>query len=67
MIILSTKHYNIEAVYLPGDSYQTWFLDRKIVQGKYIVLDNITNGTERHVRKAYQDAVNGVQKTFSNF
>ena len=67
MIILSTKQYQIEAIILMGDTFKTWFLDRKIVQGKYIVLDNITNGTERHVRKAYQDAVNGVQKTFSNF
>jgi len=67
VIVLSTKHHQIEALTLPGDTFQTWFLDRKIVQGKYIVLDNITNGTERHVRKAFDEVMYGVQKTFDNF
>jgi len=67
VIVLSTKKYQIEAIHLPGDSFKTWFLDRKLNDGKYICLDCITSGTERHVRKAYQNAINGVQKTFDNF
>ena len=67
MIVLSTKKYQIEAIHLPGDSFQTWFLDRKINDGKYICLDCIASGTEREIRRMFSELVNGKQKTFSNF
>ena len=63
MIVHETRHFRLEAITLKGNSFTTWFLDRKEQENGHTCLVNVVNGTEGYCRSVMADLTHPESKS----